>query len=85
MLKKFLASGAVIAGFAGLGFAAPAHATTPWPQPENHSNVSSQNDNVFVCGNKTIGDITAAVITLAPVTTADNDSTDCGVRNNQNN
>ncbi|MEV5413851.1 hypothetical protein AB0K60_34110 [Thermopolyspora sp. NPDC052614] len=80
MLKKFLAVGAV-AGIAGFGLATPAQAG-PWPP--SHINTSSQNDNVLVCGNSVIGDITLGLITLGPLTNGGNDATDCSFKAVQN-
>ena len=86
MLKKFLAVGAVVAGFAGMGLSAPAQANSePWPVNENHYNIASQNDNVSVCGNRAIGDITLGLITLNPMTDADDNSVDCSFKINQKN
>ncbi|SDQ84630.1 hypothetical protein [Thermostaphylospora chromogena] len=75
MLKKLVLAG-VAAAFTGM-VAAPAQAA-PWN--ENEFNVSEQSGNVIVCGNSAIGDILIPLIPLQPVTTADRDTVDCGVR-----
>ena len=77
MLKKLVLTGIAATAFAGLGVAAPAQAA-PWN--ENEFNVSEQSGNVIVCGNSAIGDILIPLIPLQPVTTADRDTVDCGVR-----
>ena len=84
MLKKLALGGAVVATFAGIGFATPAQAATPYPK-DNNVNVSSQSGNVVVCGNKAIGDITIPILNLSPVTSADREPVDCSIRNTQQN
>ena len=82
MLKKLALGGAVVAAFAGMGFATPAQAATPWPGGDK-INVSQQNDNTVVCGNKTIGDITIPIIPLTPVTLVDREPVNCNITNHQ--
>ncbi|MEU7897186.1 hypothetical protein AB0B45_30520 [Nonomuraea sp. NPDC049152] len=83
MLKQLLVGGAVIAGLAGVAFAAPAQADK-WPKPsETERNISAVTGNVAVCGNRGIGDITVALLNFNPVTSADNESTGCNVTVNQ--
>ncbi len=85
MLKKFLVSGAVIAGFSSLGLAAPAQAESAFPPPvHNEYNIAHQNSNTAVCGNGLIDNVAAGVINLAPVTATDSKSTGCNVTANQN-
>ena len=84
MLKKLALGGAVVATFAGMGFATPAQAETPYPR-DNNVNVGSQSGNVIVCGNSAIGDIFVGLLNLAPVTLADRRPVDCSVRSYQNN
>ncbi|MDF5751465.1 hypothetical protein [Spongiactinospora sp. TRM90649] len=79
MLKKFIVSGAVVAGFAALSLAAPAYASD-----EYDNDVATQSGNTIVCGNRTIGDISVPILNLAPVTFSNNEATDCSIRTNQN-
>ncbi|GAA5071052.1 hypothetical protein HNP84_009152 [Thermocatellispora tengchongensis] len=85
MLKKLVLGGAAVSAFAGLGLVTPALADTPWPGNENNINVSKQSDNVTVCGNKAIGDITVVLLNLNPVTSADREPVDCSIKAVQNN
>ncbi|MDF5751462.1 hypothetical protein [Spongiactinospora sp. TRM90649] len=80
MLKKLAFSGAVLAAFAGVGLAAPAHATVG----PDENNVAQQSGNVIVCGNSAIGDITIPLIPLSPVTINSQKPVDCSVRAYQN-
>jgi hypothetical protein len=82
MLKQLTLGGAAIAAFASLGLATPAQAETPYPGGGT-INVSNQSDNVIVCGNKAIGDITAAIINLSPVTNVNRQPVDCSIQANQ--
>ncbi|MFI0417719.1 hypothetical protein DP939_29440 [Spongiactinospora rosea] len=82
MLKKLAFGGAVLAAFAGVGLAAPAHATIG---PDDGGNVARQSDNIVVCGNQAIGDIIIPVIPLTPVTIATRKPVDCSIRAYQNN
>jgi len=82
MLKKFLVAGAVLAGFAGMGLAAPAQADSgnPWPINKNHFNISSVGDPVAVCGNSVINDLTLGLSLLSgPVTDADQHGVACNI------
>ncbi|RBQ16450.1 hypothetical protein DP939_29430 [Spongiactinospora rosea] len=83
MLKKLALGGTMIAAFAGVGLAAPAHAATPWPGGE--TNASQQNGNTITCGNSAIGDVFVNLLNLTPVTLADRKPVDCGIRVTQNN
>ena len=82
MLKKFLVAGAVLAGFAGMGLAAPAQAEVggPWPVNDNDYNISSIGDPVAVCGNSVINDLTLGLSLLSgPVTDADQHAVACNI------
>ncbi|GAA5071062.1 hypothetical protein HNP84_009150 [Thermocatellispora tengchongensis] len=83
MLKKLVLGGAALAAFAGLGLTTPAQADAPWPGGGD-VNVSEQSGNTIVCGNQAIGDILILLVPLTPVTQADRDGVDCGVRVIQN-
>ena len=76
MLKKLVLGGVALTALTG-GLATPAMAN-PWDG--RTINVSEQNGNVTVCGNKAIGDITVAILNLNPVTTADREPVDCGIQ-----
>jgi len=83
MLKKFLVAGAVLAGFAGMGLAAPAQAEVggPWPVNDNDYNISSIGDPVAVCGNSVINDLTVGISALLanPVMDADKHTVACNI------
>ncbi|GLW05579.1 hypothetical protein Misp01_07090 [Microtetraspora sp. NBRC 13810] len=83
MLKKLALGGAVLTAWAGLGLATPAQADAPWPKPGG-DNVAAQANNVVVCGNKAIGDISIPLIPLQPVTFNNTQPVDCSIRAYQN-
>jgi hypothetical protein len=82
MLKQLAVGGAVVAAFAGLGLATPAQAETPYPG-ERKINISNQSGNTITCRNSAIGDINILLLPLTPVTSADRENVDCGIRANQ--
>ncbi|GLW05577.1 hypothetical protein Misp01_07070 [Microtetraspora sp. NBRC 13810] len=79
MLKKLALGGVALAAWAGLGLT-PAEAAAPWPG----GNAAAQNGNTIQCGNSAIGDITALLVPLTPVTFAGSKPVDCSIRVYQN-